>query len=559
MPGLTIDNGATSGETIADAAAHLLITTTLTAGVWGTYSVRPGTDAGWTLLGPSNDPGPLAVSGSAATPEDKTWTPVYPGRYLVKFQGYDGADQVNLTAVYEIGAAEGEHGLPAPQETLEMDAVAGWWPAIEGRMRALGRMHAGVSEAAYVTAAAPAAVGAAVQILTGVRWRGAGADTSDAIEEPGSYLYECNPLSGAPSADSTIALLVEPLLAGGKALAVSSGLIPFDTSLWALGAAVYVDAAGALSDVPGATVRRIGTVEAVGGAIMAAGTFGVLRVDGAPLEEAPAVYASASAPTTSNDAADSAGLGRIFVSGALWVDTSTNLLYVLVDDTALAAVWAVQAGEPLPSPLPLDAPDLSAFVDAANYGALAGLTSSPPYLTKCGAVAFDNPGATVTGILTPVAAGDFVWHVRFGVKRVTDDYATAAWHWCQAVYVAAPSTSTLWVGVGSENRTTSVDVGRLVSSKSAVSFAVTSNQATSVVPDITLMDAVITRVGTTLTMYVGRSGGQLQRKGVWPGYSSVSALVGVRIDNRDAARVQQGLVYGSRLVQGSADLPWDAA
>jgi hypothetical protein len=282
MAGLTVDNGVSSGEVLLDDLANVLITTSLTTGAWGTYSVRSGVDVGWTLTGPSNSPTALVVSGAGNAPEDKTWTPEYPGRYLVSFQGFDGVDQVTLTAVYEVGAADGSQALPAPQEAAEVDAVGGWWVSIEERLRALGRGVMGVAEMAYVSASSIVPAGDPVVVTSALKWRAGGAVTDLAVAVPGAFLYECAPLAAIPAATSTIALLIEPLTVGGKALAVVSGLVPYDTSTYSAGDKLYISDAGAIDTAAGATERVLGIVEIVGPGLMSAASFGVLRVTGAP-------------------------------------------------------------------------------------------------------------------------------------------------------------------------------------------------------------------------------------------------------------------------------------
>ena len=50
-------------------------------------------------------------------------------------------------------------------------------------------------------------------------------------------------------------------------------------------------------------------------------------------------YSSTSNPTVNNDGVDTAGIGTSFSIGDHWVNTSTNKVYVCVDNSTGAAVW----------------------------------------------------------------------------------------------------------------------------------------------------------------------------------------------------------------------------
>jgi hypothetical protein len=85
----------------------------------------------------------------------------------------------------------------------------------------------------------------------------------------------------------------------------------------------------------------------------------------------PSVTTQSSAPTVSNDEDDSAGIGKSFFVGALWLDTTTNKLYLCADATAGAAVWNEQVNadyypataEPIP---------IIAEFEAGSFGASGG-------------------------------------------------------------------------------------------------------------------------------------------------------------------------------------------
>ena len=50
------------------------------------------------------------------------------------------------------------------------------------------------------------------------------------------------------------------------------------------------------------------------------------------------VYASSSAPASSNDSRDTAGIGVVFKAGDVWVRSGVTF-FVCIDDTASSAVW----------------------------------------------------------------------------------------------------------------------------------------------------------------------------------------------------------------------------
>jgi len=50
-------------------------------------------------------------------------------------------------------------------------------------------------------------------------------------------------------------------------------------------------------------------------------------------------YSATTAPTVNNDSLDTAGIGRAFNLGDIWVDTVTNNGYICVDTTATLAIW----------------------------------------------------------------------------------------------------------------------------------------------------------------------------------------------------------------------------
>jgi hypothetical protein len=53
----------------------------------------------------------------------------------------------------------------------------------------------------------------------------------------------------------------------------------------------------------------------------------------------PQIHTSTSDPTVDNDGVDTAGLGKTFAKGDLWLNTSTGILYRCIDNATGAALW----------------------------------------------------------------------------------------------------------------------------------------------------------------------------------------------------------------------------
>lgn len=284
MAGLTLDDSVQVGEVIKQADGHAVVTATLTSGAWGTYSVRPGTDVGWILYGPKGHA--ATISGLSSTPEDKTFTPDLPGRYLLVFEGYDGASQVQLSALYEVRAASAQESIFAPRETGLYDAAVGWHSALEERLHQLALHLRGACKLAVVVTDAftTYSAGDRVVLYGYTRPFVAGAAGVPVLAAPDSVAVSVNPVFSPPASTDVVGLVLEDIAISSVGLVLVEGFVPYDT----LGAGfsgfanVYVNDSGQLSSTPGSIIRKVGYCSVVGGGNADSSPVGTLYFNGHP-------------------------------------------------------------------------------------------------------------------------------------------------------------------------------------------------------------------------------------------------------------------------------------
>jgi predicted RecA/RadA family phage recombinase len=290
MAGLTLDDTVSSAPTVlADRDANNVVTVSLSSGVWADYQINTGLGDGWSIWGPDSHPGGLALSGSTDVLEDKTFTPVLPGRYLIKVVCRDaatGTTQSTFTATYEVGSAYGSEAIPAPQERDEYQNETGWSRSYEERLSDIERMAGGrVTLRAYNNTGGALAYGDIVK-LDGYRRHKTAGDGADAMSLHLRGINLQALTTDATQADigsQFIAVALESINNGENGLFLIQGYMPLDTSSYsAEGDSVYVTDAGVTGTTAGTNTRVCGYVLQVAASTMATANAGALLFLGIP-------------------------------------------------------------------------------------------------------------------------------------------------------------------------------------------------------------------------------------------------------------------------------------
>jgi hypothetical protein len=147
---------------------------------------------------------------------------------------------------------------------------------------------------------------------------------------------------------------------------------------------------------------RIETISLTPGPAGATGVAGADGDAGTPGEPGLGAVVFSSAPTVNDD------MDNDYSVGTVWVDTSTNTLYILEDNTANAAVWIIAAAPAVTYALG-DTGPAGGFVFYVTAGGLRGLEAAPSDQDDGTGIRWDSPfnsftdtGATADGI----GAGD---------------------------------------------------------------------------------------------------------------------------------------------------------
>ena len=285
MAGLTLDDSILApAEAVKLADGNNSVAVSLTSGSWGTYSVRPGTDAGWVLFGPENTS--AAISGASSTPEDKTFTPDVPGRYVAFFEGYDGADQVRLTGLFEVRSTSAGESIPAPREGVLYDASTGWTRSIEERARQASYFLRGGSTLVAITADAVTTYsrGDLVTLSHYERPFSAGIAGASLLDQPEVAGVSVNKVLSPPLGTEIVGVVLEDIATLGFGLVLLSGFIPFDKATPGIStfSDLFVNDSGALSSTQGTTYRKVGYCYAAGEANPDSTPIGYIYFNGYP-------------------------------------------------------------------------------------------------------------------------------------------------------------------------------------------------------------------------------------------------------------------------------------
>lgn len=228
----------------------------------------------WELFGPAESV--AAMSGPDAWTNPQTFTPDYPGRYLIRLTTtIFGGSAASYTALVEVKDPQLPNAaIPAPNETTESDGTYGWSRDAEEVHKVVSR-SLGFRELVSVTTAA-GALTANTLVTPTIHWLTQWKASAVSLVDFNNFAVEVEPVTDADAAMATqpIFLLLEdvdPLVGSGKekALALAKGLIPYDTTVAGItngpaGAGAFLYADGAVlpfsATPPGVTDRKIAKV-----------------------------------------------------------------------------------------------------------------------------------------------------------------------------------------------------------------------------------------------------------------------------------------------------------
>jgi hypothetical protein len=241
----------------------------------------------WVMFGPSGPSAPTLDAAPGTPPDPKSFTPNYPGRWLVRVTAepiilVSGAattgTAVDFTALFEIldpavvghpaAVASYPSSVVAPNETTEYNALEGWARSVESYLTTVSKQVGGRRVVSGVNASGQVLTTTSVVRLHQnalARWKSVNTGLADFQ----NFVVQ---FDRAYSTDSGIN--IHPLFlvvysgvgAGDRTYVVWDGLVPYDTATLgnsvAFGDKVYLTAAGGLSTTAPAQgpVRSVGVV-----------------------------------------------------------------------------------------------------------------------------------------------------------------------------------------------------------------------------------------------------------------------------------------------------------
>jgi hypothetical protein len=292
VAGLLVDAGS---AVVKNQAANTAFAITPDGFSWGDYEVSADDD-GWLVTGPHNAyPLPSLSPSSTDALEDKEFTPVYPGRYVVQVKATETATGTQHTykCLIEVASAYFDEGVPAPLEGKLYDATLGWAPSISKALATLQQsLRHQVVKIKNGTGSTIAAR-SIVQVTGFVQYEDAGSSGEVADERPDTGVLRAIPLGASEigALRGFCGYAIHSIAGDALGSVVISGFIPLDTNSYSDGDFLYLSDSYTLTPSPGSNARPLARVIAGGYTSVYsdnAGLSGLVYFDGAPNFFSPA-------------------------------------------------------------------------------------------------------------------------------------------------------------------------------------------------------------------------------------------------------------------------------